>query len=208
VRIGLLGPIEESTPARRAAAAEALERGADFLLRQNATRIVYLGADDALDRVVMEWATRLVGGDPTDEAAWSRASALAISGTPRQIQDFVATERKRLSLRALVSLPEDTLRTLETLGGDTILLIHRRVDIEPGDLAEASVLVYGTGPTPDAERIGGRWFVTPGSIDEHGGVGLLDHDGQAIVFRAYDPSGHLSSETVLTPSSERTRAHS
>jgi hypothetical protein len=71
VRIGLIGPVPADVPL------DALERAADFLLAsESASRIVYLGADDALDRQVRSWATRLVGGDPTDEAAWQRAAGL------------------------------------------------------------------------------------------------------------------------------------
>ena len=174
-----------------------LERACDFLLtEEGATRIVYLGADDALDQLVVDWATRLVGGDPTDEAAWSHAAQMAIAGSADQLDGFVTAERKRLSLRALVSLPEDTLSALETMGETTVLLIHRRGDIEPDDVLSAQVLVYGNGSKPLVERLGSRWFVTPGTMAGEGGVGVLD-DEHGVVFRSYDASGQLLRTTPL-----------
>jgi hypothetical protein len=173
-----------------------LESACDFLLAAGATRIVYLGADDALERLVVDWATRLVGDNPTDDAAWARAAQVAISGTAAEIDRFVAIERKRLSLRALMSLPEDTLSALETVGETTVLLIHRRGDIEPDDVESAQVLVYGNGPAPLVERLGSRWFVTPGPMAADGGVGVLEDDG-GFVFRTYDPAGRLLVTTEL-----------
>jgi hypothetical protein len=191
VRIGLLGPLPAESPPG------VLERACDFLLTtQAATRIVYLGADDALEQLVVDWATRLVGGDPTDEAAWARAAQVAIAGSADQIDGFVTKERKRLSLRALVSLPEDTLSALETMGDTTVLLIHRRGDIEPDDVASAQVLIYGNGAQPLVERLGSRWFVTPGSMAGAGGVGVLD-DENGFVFRSYDAGGNLLRATPL-----------
>lgn len=193
MRIGLIGPVPADVPL------EALERAADFLLTaQQASRVVYLGADDALDRQVLAWATRVVGGDPTDEAAWQRAADVAIAGSAEQIQRFVAAERKRLSLRALVGLPDDARCTRERLGGATVVLIHRRGDLDEDDVSGAAVLVYGNAPAPRAECVGSRWFVSPGPLADGSGVAVLDDEGGTIELRVYDPTGKPLSATLLT----------
>jgi len=67
-----------------------LEAASSFLLnRHRVTRAIYLGADDALEHMVEAWARRLVGDDPTDDAAWHRAAQLAAKGTPEEIDAFV-----------------------------------------------------------------------------------------------------------------------
>jgi hypothetical protein len=193
VRIGLIGPVPGDVPL------EALERAADFLLAVVGTsRIVYLGNDDALDRQVLAWATRLVGGDPTDEAAWQRAADVAIAGTPQQIQGFVAAERKRLLLRALVSLPDETLRTRERIGGLTVVMIHRRGDLDQEDVTSAGVVIYGNGPTPHVERVGTLWFVSPGPLAGDSGLAVLDDEDGGLVLRLYDGEGRALSSTVLS----------
>src|SRR5512135_2119452 len=101
MRLGLLGPAKPHATGEDAAA---VEKAAGFLLKsQRVNRAIYLGADDALERVVERWARRLVGDDPTDEWAWRRAHQLALVGTPEEIDEFVKGQRMRLRLRSLES---------------------------------------------------------------------------------------------------------
>src|SRR5579862_1833758 len=106
MRLGLLGPAGGDVGA--------LGRAAEFLLNgARVHRAIYLGVDGALDRAVAAWAQRLVGGDPSDEAAWSRAAELAETGTSEEIDRFVGIQRARLRLSALEALAGDHARTLE-----------------------------------------------------------------------------------------------
>src|SRR5215813_7137978 len=98
MRLGLLGPAGGDVGA--------LGRAAEFLLNgARVHRAIYLGNDGALDRAVAAWARKLVGDDPSDDAAWNRGANVALQGTPAQIDRFVATERARLRLKALEALP-------------------------------------------------------------------------------------------------------
>src|SRR5262245_12810740 len=98
MRLGLLGPAGGEIGA--------LGRAAEFLLNSaRVHRAIYLGNDGALDRAVAAWARKLVGDDPSDEGAWTRAAEVALKGTPAQIDRFVGTERARLRLKALEALP-------------------------------------------------------------------------------------------------------
>lgn len=193
-RIGVLGRLPAELPARL------LERASEFLLAgQAAERVVYLGEDDALEETVFAWASRIVGGDPTDEAAWARAASVIVSGSPAEIDAFVATERKRLSLRALVSLAPDAASAMEAVGEDTVIFVGRRDEIGPDDVQAASVCVYGTGPLPRVERIGDCWVVTPGEVGDEGGVGVLGVDPARgdLVFSAFDAELRLRRTTAL-----------
>ena len=70
MRLGLLGPAGTDVGA--------LGRAAEFLLNgARVHRAIYLGNDGALDRAVAAWARKLVGDDPSDDAAWRRAADVA-----------------------------------------------------------------------------------------------------------------------------------
>src|SRR3954468_17379992 len=106
MRLGLLGPAGGDV--------DGLGRAAEQLLHvAKVDRAIYLGTDGALDEAVARWAKKLVGDDPTDEAAWKRAAHVAVSSTPQHIDAFVKGERARLRLRSLESLPEGAYRSME-----------------------------------------------------------------------------------------------
>src|SRR5262249_21235260 len=71
-----------------------------------AEKILYIGDDDAMDRVVSGWARDLVGADPADEALFARAAARCANAAPEAIDAFVASERARLRLRVFCALPK------------------------------------------------------------------------------------------------------
>ena len=158
MRIGFLGPAQGDL--------DLLERSASFLLRERAARVVYLGHDGALDRCVVAWAQRLVGDDPTDDGAWSRAAEVAITGTADDLDAFVASERQRLRLRALVSLPEGSPCSLETLGDLTILMTHDAGLLSDDDLSHATLIVDGAPAEPSLEQRGNCWWLAPGAPGE------------------------------------------
>ncbi len=179
MRIGFLGPAGDQLGL--------LERAASFLLsRERVTRAVYLGDDGALDRCVVGWARRLVGDDPTDDAAWRRASEMAVSGTAAQIDRFVAGERERLRLRALVTLPEEMPFAFETLGELGVAMAYDPTLLDEEDLAHANLLVMGDSDEPRLEEAGARWLLAPGRIGRRGGVAVLDVQKEPAVVTVYD----------------------
>ncbi len=181
VRIGFLGPSGGDL--------DALERAATFLLRtEHVARAIYLGNDGALDRCVVEWAKRLVGEDPSDAGAWERAGELAATGTPDDIDRFVAGERERLRLRALATLPEDAPYVLESLGEVSTLMTFDATELAEEDLARAHLVVVGNATRPSLAQHGNRWVLQLGPIGVQGGVAVLDAHGPTGVVTVYDSS--------------------
>src|SRR6187200_1105354 len=123
MRLGLLGPANGDVGA--------LGRAAEFLLNgARVHRAIYLGNDGALDRAVAAWARKLVGDDPSDAGAWTRAAEIALRGTPEIIDRFVATERARLRLKSLEALPEQVARTIEMVGDRVAVLIYDKSQLD------------------------------------------------------------------------------
>jgi len=193
-RIGFLGPAEGDL--------ERLERAASFLLtRQNVVRAVYLGLDGALDRCVNAWAMRLVGDDPTDEGAWRRAADVSATGTPEQIDRFVAGERERLRLRALATLPEELPYVIETVGDLVVLVTFDASVLTEEDLAPAHVVVVGNAARPLLEERGTHWFLELGSLGPTGGVAILDapDDQESAFVTVYDDNEREILRGEITP---------
>lgn len=193
MRLGLLGPAGGDV--------EALEEGARILLeRERAERIVYLGIDGALDRLVLDWAKRLVGDDPSDEALFRRAADRCANATPDVIDAFVRAERARERLKMLECLPRASARAIEMLHGRVAILLYDSTKLDEEDLSTASLLVYGRSTEPVIRQEEGKIYVSPGPLASRGGVVLLDSDRASGRLRIsiFDKSGKLSlEETVL-----------
>ncbi len=199
MRLGLLGPAGGDVGA--------LGRAAEFLLNTaRVHRAIYLGNDGALDRAVAAWARKLVGDDPSDEGAWSRAADIALHGTPQAIDRFVATERARLRLKALEALPEQVARSIEMVGDRVAVLIHDKAQLDEEDILAANILLFGKSDAPLIHKIGPRWFVTPGPIrtGTHegarpgtGGAAVLDDEQEEVVVTIYDANGKATQREVL-----------
>lgn len=192
MRLGLLGPAGSDVGA--------LGRAAEFLLNgARVHRAIYLGNDGALDRAVAAWARKLVGDDPSDDAAWRRAADIAVGGTAEQIDRFVQTERARLRLKSLEALPEQISRTIEMVGDRVAVLIHDKALLDEEDILAANLLFFGKSEGPLVRKIGARWFVTPGPIgSEGGGIAVLDDEGDDITITIYDSTGKPSQREALT----------
>lgn len=192
MRLGLLGPAGGDVGA--------LGRAAEFLLNTaRVHRAIYLGNDGALDRAVAAWARKLIGDDPSDDAAWRRAVEIAAKGKPDQIDKFVALERARLRLKALEALPEEVTRTIEMLGDRIAILIYDKANLDEEDILAANLLFYGKSDGPLVKKIGARWFVTPGPIgSEGGGIAVLDDEGDEITIAIHDSIGKPGQKETLT----------
>jgi hypothetical protein len=196
VKLGLLGSAEGDLAG--------LGRAAEFLLNvAEVDRAIYLGDDNCLESAVVNWAMRLVGHDPTDEGAWQRAGELALNGDPNEIDWFVRTQRARLRLRKLESLPRGKARTIEMIGDRVAILIHDKALLDEEDIFAANLLIYGKSDGPLAKRIGTRWFITPGSIASTaggGGLAVIEDDTEDVVVTMYDLEGKttLKEHLVIT----------
>lgn len=188
MRLGLIGPAFGDLPG--------LARVAQRLLDDHAPeRILYLGDDDALDRVVGGWAEQIVGDDPSDAAFFLRVARCA-DATPEAIDEFVARERGRLKLRVYVNLPQGR-RTIEILDGRVTLFVHDKATLDEEDILAANVVVFGKHPTPFHRRVGSRTFVSPGVISKSGGGAILDDAGGQLVFEAFAPAEGGGHQSVL-----------
>lgn len=179
MRLGLLGPAQGDHLS--------LEKAARFLRRElEADRVVYLGVDGALDRVVEAWAEQLVGDHPEDAALCRRATARCLRASPGEIDAYVAREQERSRLRMFESLPGETTRSVELFAGRVAVMIHDKAFLDEEDILPATWLMFGANPEPLVKRIGRRWFLSPGSFpgggvmlleDAHGWVRVSSHSG-------------------------------
>ena len=199
VRLGRLGPSEGDTAG--------LGRAAEFLLSTGkVSRVVYLGTDGALDLAVAAWARKLVGDDPSDDGAWSRAAEIAVAGSSDEIDKFVHVERARVQLKLLEALPPGG-RTIEMVGDRVAVLIHDKALLDEEDILAANLLVYGKSDAPMVKKIGSRWFVSPGQIgSEGGGLAILDDEDADIIVTVHDLAGRETiRETLLVQRATKVR---
>lgn len=183
MRLGLLGAAEGSQ--------DALERAARFLRRElQATRVVYLGIDGALDRVVRSWAEKLVGRPAEEGALCQRATATCLHASAEEIDSYLAREEERSRLRMYESLPGDALRVVELLASKVAVMIHDKAYLDEEDILPATWLIFGKSHEPLVKRIGRRWFLSPGTLP-HAGVMLVDDEDEAGGLRVTSYSGDL-----------------
>jgi hypothetical protein len=170
-----------------------LEKGASLLLFEHqAEQVVYLGADDALDRLVLDWAGRLVGDNPSDEGIWDRAVTRCLAGSHEEIDRFLAAERRRERLKALKCLPVATSRTIELLEGRLAVLLYDKALLDEEDILPASLLIFGKSREPLVRQVGSRTFVSPGELGPRSGVALFSDDETGeISVSMYEPGGEL-----------------
>ncbi len=190
VRLGVLGP----TPSDLVTLAKA----AQLLLDKAAVeRVLYLGADDSLDRVVAAWAADLVGGNPRADLIFQRAAVACATADPETIEGFVAAERARQRLNVLQSVPRPPGRTIELFDGRVAVIVFDKKALDEDDIAGATLLIYGRSDTPVVHPIGSRLFFSPGPLrsdapspDAHG-IAVIDDQGGGIRIDLYDLQGEV-----------------
>ena len=152
-------------------------RAAQFFVREIAVdRAVYLDIDQGLDQVVHRWARELVGGDPANQAVWARAAERCAQAGPKEIDEFISSERERRRLKVFESLPGDGTRAIELLNGKVAVMIYDKADLDEEDMLPASFLVFGASRQPLVKQVGSRWFLSPGSLDHFGVMTLEDRE--------------------------------
>jgi hypothetical protein len=186
MRFGVLGPANGDLAA--------LEEGASLLLFEyNAEEVIYLGPDDALDRLVLEWARRLVGTDPSQDGIWERAARHCSTARYDEIDRFVDAERKRERLKTLKCLPAATSRTVEIFEGRLAVFLHDKALLDEEDILPATLLVFGKSSEALVRQVGARTFVSPGEIAAgKGGVALFsDEPNGDLNVSLFEPGGTL-----------------
>jgi len=154
MRLGLLGPGRDSS--------ETLERAARFLLCDlGVDRAVYLDVDHALDAVVRRWAEAPGLRRPRGRCHLAASYRALSAGNPGRDSGVHRGERERHALKIFHSLPGDTARSIEILGGRVAVLIHDKDDLDEEDLLPASFLVFGASAEPVVKSVGDRWFLSP-----------------------------------------------
>ncbi len=192
VRLGVLGPTASDLVT--------LAKAAQLLLdKAGVERVLYLGADDALDRVVATWASDLVGGNPTADLVFQRAAAACASGSPEEIEAFVAAERARQRLSVLTSVPRPPGRTIELFDGRVAVIVFDKANLDEDDIAGATLLIYGKSDAPVVHPIGSRLFFSPGPLRAEGapardahGIAVIDDQGGGIRIDLLDPAGDIA----------------
>lgn len=192
MRLGILGPAQGDLPA--------LARGAQQLLDEaRAEKVIYLSDDDALDRVVASWARELVGSNPAEAALFDRAASRCARASPDEIDEFVASERARLRLKVLVSLPRSPGRTIEILDGRVVLFVYDKATLDEEDIVAASLLVFGKSAQSVIKKVGPRTFVSPGPVCAGGGRALLDDAAGGVRIEIMDATGAVTATEFIAP---------
>jgi hypothetical protein len=182
MRLGLLGPADGET--------EALREAVEFLVGDAAVdQTIYLGTDDAVDRVIAAWAEELVGGAATEAAFLDRVVDLAPRGAASALEKLLAGDAALQRLDTVRKLPPSPARVVEMLDDRIVLVVHDKAVLDEDDIANAHLVVYGKSPTAHLKRFGHRYFFTPGPLrDRKVGIVELEDDG-SVAVSLYDPSG-------------------
>ena len=192
MRLGVLGPARSDLVT--------LARSAQLLLdTAGVEKVLYLGPDDALDRVVSAWASELVGGNPSSELVFERAAAACAAAAPEAIETFVAAERARQRMSVLAGAPRPPGRKIELFDGRIALLLYDKATLDEDDIAGSTLLVFGRADGPVVHPIGSRLFFSPGPLrgqdapapDAHG-IAVIDDQGGGIRIDLLDAAGGIA----------------
>ncbi len=182
-RIGLLGPAGGDE--------RALRECVEFLMGDaGVDQAIYLGEDEgAIDRVIPGWAREIFGGEPSQDAFLERAVQLALGGTSGQIDELLSAEQSLRRLSAIRKLPPAPARAVEMIADRIILAVHDKSVLDEEDIANAALIVYGTGKEAEMRRFGSRYFLTPGPASA-GRVAVLDvEDDGNLSIALFETSG-------------------
>lgn len=156
----------------------ALERATVQLCRRYPVdRLVYLAADDMMDRVVEALAKRTVGEAVSDRALWSRAVERCGGASPEAIRSFVALELERQKIREIETLAAPGAVAVELLAGRIVLMTDVLRSLRPDDVYSSAIVAYGSLEQPVIAQRAERWFVSPGPVRASAGMLLFEDDG-------------------------------
>ncbi|MCA9583650.1 MAG: hypothetical protein KC416_17755, partial [Myxococcales bacterium] len=160
-------------------------------------RVVYLGRDDTLDRVIEGWRSTL-GGQPDAEAFLSQVADLTVSATAEKIELFLSAQATLRKLDAIRRLPKDSEKAIEMIDDRIIMLVHDKASLTEEDIANATVIVYGKSDEPFRKQFGPRSFFTPGPL-ANGTYGLVQHGGDGDAYFSLEKTdGTIEWEEAIT----------
>lgn len=192
MKLGFIGPCRGDI--------NALRGPAELLLFElGANRVVYLGADDALDRAIAGWASKL--GAPSDEGAFLDEVALLAADAPAEaLQDLLSRDRQVRRLSDLAALPAPPSRAVEMLDDRVVLMVFDKGVLDEDDVANATAIVWGNAREPQLRAIGPRVFLSPGWIGVGGAThcALLEQEGDNLRCAIYDSAGAVKQEHTVT----------
>jgi hypothetical protein len=191
MRLALLGPAAPEKEGKD------LRQAAEFaLLGAAVDRAVYLGDDLAMQRVAEAWSAEL--SSPKHSNFWEEVADLLGPDTSKaQVERVMQREEAKLKLRKLEMLPQGTRRSLELLGTRVAILVDDRERLEPEDLAEANVVIYGKAPAARARLVGEQWFVSPGFLSDEGGIAIIEETGDSLRVTFHDQKGGAHGSETL-----------
>lgn len=202
MRLALLGPADSNVAMLGRAAATALQRLA-------ADRVIYLGGDDALDRLVLGWA-RMIGVEHTIVSRLADDDGGILAGDSEAILAEVERERARRRLQSLRTLAGAGSRALEILNERIVVLVDDKSVLDEEDLLPATIIGFGKGD-PVIRRVGTRVFVSPGHPAKGAeGLALLEEGEGAvgITVTLHDVDGGVTHrEFVETSRSAKLKVH-
>lgn len=179
MRIGLVGPAEDSALLRDAA---------EFLLGDcGVDQAVYLGAEQTLRDVVGSWATQVGQGVDSEAGFLAEAAQVALLRDAAALEALLDRDRALRRLHALRCLPSTPACAIELVDDKVVLFVHDKALLGPEDIANAFLIVYGRSKQSALHRFGPRTFFTPGPL-ELGRVALIEREGDGhLAIAQYDP---------------------
>lgn len=190
MKIGFVGPANGHD--------ELLREALDFLIGDaDVHQAVYLGLDDAAQRTVQAWATRIAKTELGEAAFLRKAAALAQTGTAEDIGELLRSDEEVRRLSCVRTIPPGPARAVEMIGDRMATIVYDKGVLDKDDIANSTLLIYGKSKEDLLKRFGPRYFFTPGPLD-NGKVGIVeaDDDGQ-ITVGMFAPSGVPLSTEVL-----------
>jgi len=192
MRLGFIGPCRGDIVGLRALA----ER---LLFDLDVPRVVYLGADDALDKAARGWPERL-GAPPTEAAFLGEAALLATDGPAEAIEALLERDRKLQRLSDIAALPPPPSRAIEMFDDRVVLMVFDKGVLDEDDVANATAIVWGNSQEPVLKPIGPRLFFSPGWVTAPSGAhaGIVTYAEDALTCQLIDKDGKVAQEHRLS----------
>jgi hypothetical protein len=191
MRLGFIGPCRGDVAGLRALA-EVL------LFELGVVRVIYLGADDALDKAAAGWPQRL--GAAADEPAFLKEAAqLARDGAAEAIEALLERDRKVRRLGDLAALPPPPSRAVEMFDDRVVLMVYDKGVLDEEDVANATAIVWGNSQEPQLKAIGPRAFLAPGWVTAPSGAHMatIEYADEHVLCSLRDKSGKVQQEQKI-----------
>jgi hypothetical protein len=95
------------------------------------------------------------------------------------------------------SLPGETTRTVELVGGKVAVMLYDKAYLEEDDILPATLLIFGKSRDALIKQVGRRWFLSPGSFPEAGTM-VVDDEEDELRACAFDAEFQPTRRHVLS----------